>query len=313
MLTNELRRARHAAVIHVGPRRLRCVGRKPTTPVGRRPCHIGPSACTFLNEEFAKGESAAVARLALFGTIYCRGVPRHSHIMSRCRRALIRFIRDPLGFSKDPLPLEALVILASDLLQQHRLLDRLAGLELVVSYDLFTRPSETLKVPSRGVIAPQARGYQSVSVIIAQSVAASDATAAHTAKSGQSDDTAMAGLLGSSSNSCGCSSSVSRLSDRPAVAFATEAQRVRTCSQISSHANTTDSVENITSLSSPHGGASTAAIKLLLGHSKERPVGGLQQTSCHYLKKLANSLGKWPYSIPPLSTMQADLCHIRAS
>ena len=88
----------------------------------------------------AEGESAAVARLTLFGTIYCRGVPRHSHIMSRCRRALIRFIRDPLGFSKDPLPLEALVILASDLLQQHRLLDRLAGLELVVSYDLFTRP-----------------------------------------------------------------------------------------------------------------------------------------------------------------------------
>ena len=108
-------------------------------------------------------------------------------------------------------------------------------------------------------------------------------------------------------------SSVSRLSDRPAVAFATEAQPARTSSQIWSHANTTDSFENITSLSSPHGGASTAAFKVLLGYSKERPVGGLQETPCHYLKKLANSLGKWPYSIPPLSTMQAELCHIRAS
>ena len=53
-------------------------------------------------ESFAEGESAAVARLALFGTIYCRGVPRHPHMMSRCRLALRGFVRDEPGFSKDP-------------------------------------------------------------------------------------------------------------------------------------------------------------------------------------------------------------------
>ena len=77
-----------------------------------------------LDEElFAGSESATVARMALFGMIYCRGVPRHPHIMGRCRRAPRGFIRDEPGFSKDTLPLEALVILTSDLLKQHRLMD----------------------------------------------------------------------------------------------------------------------------------------------------------------------------------------------
>ena len=37
-------------------------------------------------EMLAKEESAAVARMALFGTIHCRGVLRHAHIMSWYRR-----------------------------------------------------------------------------------------------------------------------------------------------------------------------------------------------------------------------------------
>ena len=58
--------------------------------------------------------------------------------MSRCRRALKVYIRGEPSFSKDPLLLEALVILTSDFLKQHRLLDKLAGLALVLSYDLCT-------------------------------------------------------------------------------------------------------------------------------------------------------------------------------
>ena len=48
-------------------------------------------------------------------------------------------------------------------------------LALVVSHDLFPRPSETLT--SRDVMTSQVRGYWSVSVIIAQSGTASDGTA----------------------------------------------------------------------------------------------------------------------------------------
>ena len=44
-------------------------------------------------------------------------------MVSRCRRALRWFSRFEPGFSKDPLPLEALVILTSDFLKLHRLLD----------------------------------------------------------------------------------------------------------------------------------------------------------------------------------------------
>ena len=139
----------------------------PTTPAGRGPCE----------ELFAESESTAVWNLAQFGGLYFRRVPRHPHIMSRCRRTLRRFVRDEPGFSKDPQPLGVLVILTSDLLKKHPLLDKLAGLALVMSYDLCTKPSETLTSSSRDVIAHQARGNQSVSISIAQGVAASDATA----------------------------------------------------------------------------------------------------------------------------------------
>ena len=101
----------------------------PVAWVGTQQLRLGADHATLdrvlvrnLDEElFEEGESAAVARLTLFGTISCRGDPRHPHIMSRCRHALRRFVRDEPGFAKDPLPLEALVILASDLLKQHRL------------------------------------------------------------------------------------------------------------------------------------------------------------------------------------------------
>ena len=126
-------------------------------------------------------------------------------IMSHCRRALRGFVQGDPVFSTDPLPLEAMAMLASDLLKQHRLLDKLAGLALAMSYGLFTRPSETLKIFSRDVIASQTRCYHSVSVIIAKSGAASDATAAQTASS---TTPSWPACWASSSNSCGCSLNV---------------------------------------------------------------------------------------------------------
>ena len=42
-----------------------------------------------------------------------------------------------------------MVMLTSELLKQHRLLEKLAGMALVMSYDLFTRPSETFKTGSQ--------------------------------------------------------------------------------------------------------------------------------------------------------------------
>ena len=49
----------------------------------------------------AKGDSAAVAQMTLFGTIYCGGIPRHPQIMSRCGRSLGGFVRDdPQSFRR---------------------------------------------------------------------------------------------------------------------------------------------------------------------------------------------------------------------
>ena len=100
-------------------------------------------------------ERGAVARMALFGTIYCLGVPRHSNIMSSCRRAL----RGSCETNQ----------VSYDFLEQHRLLDKLAGLAHVVSCDVIALREGTL----------------------AQSGATSDGTAAQLAKSVQFDDTIM--------------------------------------------------------------------------------------------------------------------------
>ena len=74
--------------------------------------------------------------LALFAAASRRGGS------SASGRALRLSIRDKPVFSKDLLPLEAFVILTSGLLKQHRLLDKLAGRALVVSYGFFTRPQK---------------------------------------------------------------------------------------------------------------------------------------------------------------------------
>ena len=124
-------------------------------------------------------------------------------------------------------------MLASNLLKQHHLLDKLAGLAPVMSYDLFTMPSETLKTISRDVISPQARGYHSVSVIIAKSRTASATTTALPAKSVEFDDTIPARLAGPPARFVAGApdTSAGRRLSRPTVAVAPAAQRLRTGSQ----------------------------------------------------------------------------------
>ena len=155
-------------------------------------------------ELFAKEESAAVARTTLFATMHCRGIPRHPQIVSLCRRVLRGFVRCDRGFSKDPLPLEAMVMLASDLLKQHRLLDKLAGIALVMSYDFFTRPSETLKIFSCDVITSKARPPLSVRHQRPERDGKRRNNST-TRERGEFDDTILLGFLASSSNSFGYS------------------------------------------------------------------------------------------------------------
>ena len=77
--------------------------------------HLQWGADSFVEEELsARGDSTVVARLALFGTIWCRGVPRHPHIFEPLSTCTEGFVRDQPAFSKEPVPLEASVIKTSD-------------------------------------------------------------------------------------------------------------------------------------------------------------------------------------------------------
>ena len=142
-----------------------------------------------------------------------------------------------------------------------------------MSYDLFTRPSETA---SRDVTTLQARGYQSVSVI--------SSTARETRPIRRYSRGRLAGppakIRAGARASC-----ENRLHDR-----------VRTGTQTSGHATTTDGVENFaTAAPVPQ----HSCCFWICQRSKKRA--GLAQTPCDAMIKLANSFSKWHYSIPPRS------------
>ena len=156
----------------------------------------------YINKElFFRGEAVATARYVVYGTIFVRGLPKNKQTLPRARRALAGFSREDPATSEDPAPIEAVAILAHHFLQQPSLVEQLAGLATVVSFDLFTRPTETLEIRKEDIFAPKGR-YKTTSVIIApmptkdKTLRAALLPVAKPAKSGQYDDTVIAGLPG---------------------------------------------------------------------------------------------------------------------
>ena len=285
--------------MHHGPRHLLCVGRNPTTSVQRRPGHAGSSTCTSLGIVRKRRERSRLVAVPVLNDPLSRS---HTRIMSRCRRALWEFVRDEPDLSTDPLPLHAMVMLASDFLNQHRVLDKCAGFALVMSYDLFTRPSETLNT-SRATFSSSASsaGYRSVSVIIAHSVAASDATAAQLAKTLPILRHTHGRLAGRVFLIRLPLPSPLQLNDYE-LTLKYAATRLRlSASKISPHC-------------ALHGGASTAVFKLLVDlpgiHQRGRWLGAY---SVLRYEKVASSLDRWCCSIPQVSTMQVRLWWTPAS
>ena len=149
-------------------------------------------------EMFAAGRDTGDAKNAVFGTIFCRSMPRGSTSLPRCRRAIQGFLKDNPPRSEDPCPLEAAAVIAHGLLSQATLEARLTGLAFIVQYDLFARPSEVLNLKASDIVYPNVGRYRQVSVIIAPSAEDNDRNAleAKPAKSGEFDDTIIAGLSG---------------------------------------------------------------------------------------------------------------------
>ena len=160
---------------------------------------IDETLVQLLDVMFHRGEDAGHARAVIFGTMFCLALPKGATTLPRCRRALRGFLKDAPPVSNDPVPIEAAVVLVDALLDSSKLEEKLAGLAFISAFDLFLRPSETLTIRKEDVIAPRRGQYQSVSVIVAPSALVEARLTVKTqkaAKSGEFDDTVVAGLPG---------------------------------------------------------------------------------------------------------------------
>lgn len=153
----------------------------------------------YLNSQlYRRGENVAAARNVVFGTMFFEKLPKSALTLPRARRALNGFVKDEPLRSSDPLPVEAMALLAEALLTEDDRTSTLAAAALVISFDLFLRPSEALALTAADVVAPRVGQYGHVSVMVAQldpSLRRNE-EAPRPAKSGEFDDTILAGLPG---------------------------------------------------------------------------------------------------------------------
>jgi hypothetical protein len=150
------------------------------------------------SELYRKGCDAADAKNAIFGTIFCRSLPKGSNSLPRCRRALAGFLKDEPPTSEDPCPIEAAAVIALALLKKESLETTLSALAFLVSYDLFTRPSELLSASPEDVVVPSVGQYQGISLVVApmRKKGETHTVGRKPAKSGEFDDTVIANLPG---------------------------------------------------------------------------------------------------------------------
>lgn len=126
--------------------------------------------------------------------MFYQRLPKSSLSLPTARRALKGFIRDEPPRSADPLPVEALALLADHLIEQDTLESVFSATAMIVSYDLFLRPSEMLYLRGSDIKAPRVNKYQ-VAVLVAQlDPEARSREAPRPAKSGEFGDTIVAGL-----------------------------------------------------------------------------------------------------------------------
>lgn len=156
------------------------------------------AATMYLDHLFKCGESSAKAKYAVFGTIFCRGLGRGPQSLPRARGALRGFTRDDPPSSRDPMPLEVTASLAMWLSARNDLESKASAVAMVVSFDLFTRPSETLAIKAEDIIAPGVGRFAETSVVIAPSRPGGlDPVPGHhlrPAKNRQFDDTVVVGV-----------------------------------------------------------------------------------------------------------------------
>lgn len=164
------------------------------------PAQLDAATTMYVDYLFRCGEGSAKAKYAIFGTIFCRALGRGAQSLPRARSALRGFARDDPPNSRDPMPLEVMAAIAFWLARRNELEARSAALALVLSFDLFTRPSETLDIKGGDVVIPGVGHDADTSVIVAPSRHADGSRAddrpPRPSKNRQFDDTVLAGVKG---------------------------------------------------------------------------------------------------------------------
>ncbi|CAK0800544.1 unnamed protein product [Prorocentrum cordatum] len=150
----------------------------------------------YLDHLYFQGLSIAHARNAVHGAIFVKDYPRRSPTtMYRAKDALAGWFKAGPDRVRDPLPWEAAALIADDLAERDREGVAATG-ALLVSFDGYIRPSNTLAITSREVSQRQARSnpnYPSLVVTIAPQADDHGQQPAPSTKSGDHDCTIVFG------------------------------------------------------------------------------------------------------------------------
>ena len=129
------------------------------------PAVIDQFVAAYLNRLFMSGEETSVARLVLHGAIFKHSLPKTRTTLPRSRRVLAGFLKDTPEASKDPVPEEALAVMADNLLRRHAttkggcLPAVLSVAAMALQLDLGGRPTETIELTKANVIEPQGKRF----------------------------------------------------------------------------------------------------------------------------------------------------------
>ena len=145
----------------------------------------------YIDHLLLQGEEPHQAKYALFGVVKS-GMVKSEDSLPRARQAIAGFSGQSPSVMREPIPVEAAALMAEHLVDVADL-DPMAGLAacaMVLSFDLYLRPSEVIELTKEAVVPPQGTQYPKWkwAVIVAPS------GSINPAKNREFDDTALASV-----------------------------------------------------------------------------------------------------------------------
>ena len=114
----------------------------------------------YIDPLFLQGKEPHQAKYALFGVVKS-GMVKSEDSLPRARQAIAGFSGQSPSVMREPIPVEAVALMAEHLVDVADL-DPMAGLAacaMVLSFDLYLRPSEVIELTKEAVVPPQGTQY----------------------------------------------------------------------------------------------------------------------------------------------------------